>query len=296
MRGAGDNEFSLGSKENPSFAGPALELTFNDPNPQPTRFTRQVEDLDRGLVVIKKNSVEAYIGWRMLGSDPEDVAFNLYRNGVKLNTDPLIKSTNYVDDTVNFTVANEYYVRPIIQGIELAPSESFTLPASAVTQQHIDIPLHIPAGGTTPAGEDYTYTANDVSVGDLDGDGDYEIILKWEPTNKSNNNADGYTGNAYFDAYNLEGHLLWRIELGNNIQSGSQFTPFLVYDIDGDGRAEVVMKTDTGTVDGLGNDVILPGDNPNADYRGTIGQWPPRPSALRRRSISPYSTASRAAN
>src|SRR5690606_34600931 len=120
-----------------------------------------------------------------------------------------------------------------------------------------------PSGGTTPDGVSYTYTANDASVGDLDGDGNYEIILKWDPTNSKDNAHSGYTGPVYIDAYKLDGTRMWRINLGRNIRAGAHYTQFLVYDLDGDGRAEIVFKTADGTVDGTGTTI----GNASADHR-----------------------------
>lgn len=252
----------------------------------PVRFARQVEDLDRGVVAVRRSSSQVYLGWRMLGTDPQDIAFNLYRfgggggplglptvsvPGVKINGAPITQTTDFIDTPPSFSTDLIYYVVPVIDGVEQEVFDSFTLPANAPVQQYLNVPLQIPPAGVTPIGENYTYTANDASVGDLDGDGDYEIILKWEPSNKTNNSADGYTGNTFVDAYSLEGQLLWRIDLGVNIRSGPHTTQFLVYDFDGDGRSEVVMKTVPGTVDGMGQDVVLPGDDPNADYRETSG-------------------------
>ena len=123
----------------------------------------------------------------------------------------------------------------------------------------------------TPTGEVYTYSANDCSVGDLDGDGQYEIIVKWDPSNSKDNAQSGYTGNVYLDAYKMDGTQLWRIDLGRNIRAGAHYTQFMVYDLDGDGRAELACKTAPGTVDGIGQNVILAGDNPSADYRNSSG-------------------------
>ena len=94
-----------------------------------------------------------------------------------------------------------------------------------------------------PDGEVCTYTANDASVGDLDGDGDFEIVLKWEPSNAKDNSHSGFTGTVFLDAYELDGTRLWRIDLGRNIRAGAHYTQFMVYDLDGDGRAEVTAQT-----------------------------------------------------
>ena len=113
------------------------------------------------------------------------------------------------------------------------------------------------------AGEPFTYTANDCSVGDLDGDGEYEIILKWSPSNSKRPPQRGFTGNTYLDAYKMDGRRLWRIDLGPNVRSGAATTNFLVFDFDGDGCAEICCKTGDGTVDGLGHRI---GDA-QADWR-----------------------------
>src|SRR5215207_5862274 len=227
-----------------------------------------MENLGRGVVAIRQNATEVYVGWRLSGTDPAAVAFNLYRStgggpAVQLNPSPITDSTNFVDTTADLTQSNAYFVRPVVGGVERAPSAAFTLPADAAVQQYLNVALQIPPGGTTPSGEVYTYSPNDCSVGDVDGDGEYEIILKWDPSNSKDNSQAGYTGNVYLDAYKLDGTRLWRIDLGRNIRAGAHYTQFMVYDLDGDGKAEVACKTADGTVDGAGNVI---GD-PSKDYR-----------------------------
>jgi rhamnogalacturonan endolyase len=230
-----------------------------------------MENLGRGVVAIRQNATDVYVGWRQLGTDSSDVSFNLYRSTgggpeVLLNPSPITDSTNFVDTTADLSQANAYSVRPVVGGVEGAPSAAFTLPADAAVQQYLNVPLQIPPGGTTPDGS-YTYTANDASVGDVDGDGEYEIILKWDPTNSKDNSQSGYTGNVYLDAYKMDGTRLWRIDLGRNIRAGAHYTQFMVYDLDGDGKAEVACKTADATVDGLGTVI----GNANADYRNSSG-------------------------
>ena len=99
----------------------------------------------------------------------------------------------------------------------------------------------------TPAGEAYTYSANDMSVGDVDGDGQYEYVVKWDPSNSKDVSQVGYTGPVYIDTYELDGTLLYRIDLGVNVRAGAHYTQFLVYDFDGDGRSEMMFKTAPGT-------------------------------------------------
>jgi autotransporter-associated beta strand protein len=231
-----------------------------------------LENLGRGVVVVRSSATEAFVSWRVLGTDPPDVSFNLYRStgggaAVKLNPSPLTGPTYYVDAAADLLQTNAYFVRPILYGIEEGPSAAFTLPADAPVRQYLRVPLQVPAGGTTPTGENYTYSPNDTSVGDLDGDGEYELVVKWDPSNAKDNSQAGYTGHQYLDAYRLDGTRLWRIDLGRNIRSGAHYTQFQVFDLDGDGKAEVACKTADGTVDGTG---AVIGD-PAADWRNTDG-------------------------
>jgi fibronectin-binding autotransporter adhesin len=241
---------------------------------------RQMENLGRGVVAVPTNA-QVYVGWRMLGTDPDTIGFNLYRFAAggstnKLNTQLLTNTTDFVDTTATLSLTNSYFVRPLINGVEQAASASYVLPANAPIQQYISIPLQQPPGGTSPpsandSGGPYTYAPNDCSVADLDGDGEYEIILKWDPTNAKDNSQDGHTGPVYLDAYKLNGTRLWRINLGKNIRAGAHYTQFMVYDLDGDGKAEVVCKTAPGTVDAQTNNVIMPGDDPSAVYTNSQG-------------------------
>ncbi|MCZ8522002.1 rhamnogalacturonan lyase [Paenibacillus mucilaginosus] len=227
----------------------------------PTGVKRHMETLDRGVVAVEADGGN-FVSWRLLGTDPVDIAFNLYRGKEKLNKKPLAGGTNFLDAKGKGN--SKYTVRPVVNGKELpAAGESATVWGST----YLDIPITAPAGGTTPDGVAYTYNANDASAGDLDGDGEYELILKWDPSNSKDNSQKGYTGNVYVDAYKLDGTRLWRIDLGRNIRAGAHYTQFMVYDLDGDGRAEVSFKTADGTVDGTGTVI---GD-PNADYRNSGG-------------------------
>lgn len=221
---------------------------------------RQAEKLSRGLVAVKVGG-GVFVSWRLLGTEDLSVSFNLYRNGTKVNSSPITNSTNYLDTAG--TTSSSYTVRAIVNGTEQSAS-----PAARVwANNYLDVPIQIPPGGTTPDGVSYTYSANDASVGDLDGDGEYEIVLKWDPSNSKDNSQSGYTGNVYLDAYKLNGTRLWRIDLGKNIRAGAHYTQFLVYDFNGDGKAEVVCKTADGTVDGTGVTI----GNAGADYRNSSG-------------------------
>ncbi len=237
----------------------------------------QMEGLGRGVVAVKvENGV--YLGWRMQGCEydpvnPENLGYNVYRDGNLIAR--VADSTNYLDPSGG--AGSTYSVRAVVAGVEGEDSGN----ASVSTDNYLRIPIEAPPAGKTPgsptcenADESYVYDANDGSVGDLDGDGEYEIVLKWTPQNAKDNAQSGCTGNVYVDAYKLDGTLLWRIDLGVNIRAGAHYTQFLVYDFDGDGRAEVAMKTAPGTKDGTGaylHKGPAASDDDTADYR-TVAQ------------------------
>ncbi|MEU7972716.1 cellulose binding domain-containing protein [Micromonospora sp. NPDC049089] len=228
--------------------------------PPPSAGVVQMEKLDRGLVSVRSGSGNL-VSWRLLGTETTGVEFNLYRGTTKVNATPITGATNYLDSGA--AAGSAYTVRAVVGGVEQAASA----PALQFGAGYLDVPLQVPAGGTTPSGEGYSYSANDASVGDLNGDGSYEIVLKWDPSNAKDNSQSGYTGNVYVDAYTLTGTRLWRIDLGRNIRAGAHYTQFQVYDYDGDGRAEVAMKTADGTRSGTGQ---LIGSS-SADYRNSSG-------------------------
>jgi hypothetical protein len=213
-----------------------------------------MERLVRGVVAVRVTGGN-YVGWRMFGyeydaTNPANVSYNVYREGTRVAG--VTNSTNYLD--AGGTATSTYTVRAVIGGVEGGDSERATVWA----QQYLRVPLQVPPGGNMPASctltpnEAYTYTANDASVGDVDGDGQYEIFLKWDPTNSKDNSQSGCTGDVIIDAYRLNGTRLWRIDLGPNIRAGAHYTQFMVYDFDGDGKAEMAVKTAPGTKDGTG--------------------------------------------
>ena len=207
---------------------------------------RQMEKLDRGMVAMRQGVDSVYIGWRLLGTEPDDIAFNLYRktgtkDTIKLNAQPITQHTNYVDTKVDFSLLNSYFVKAVLNGIEQNASKAFTLPVNVISKQYLEIPLKTIAG----------YTPNDMSVGDLDGDGEYDLIL--HQTGRSrDNSSNGITDSPIFQAYKMDGTFLWQINLGKNIREGAHYTQFMVYDLDADGIAEFACKTADGTVDGVG--------------------------------------------
>lgn len=209
----------------------------------------QKEQLGRGVVCVRSGDSIA-ISWRYLSSDSEKTAFNVYQDGKQLNKKPITNSTFF--KTTSTGKDSEYEVRTVEKGKEYGRQDGrFFLSASA--KDYIRIPLQVPEEGTTPDGRKYRYSANDASVGDVDGDGEYEVILKWDPSNSHDNSHEGYTGNVLLDCYRMNGDFLWRIDLGKNIRAGAHYTQFIVFDLDGDGKAEVVTKTADGTRDGAGN-------------------------------------------
>lgn len=227
----------------------------------------KMEKLPRGLVAIRNSEGANYLSWRLLGNEVYSTVFNVYRGETKINEEPITDRTNFVDE--NGTESDTYFVTSIVNGIESEASEAVSVWESSI--QRID--LDVPEGGNLNS-EYYTYTPNDCSVGDLDGDGEYEIVLKWDPTNSKDNSQSGYTGNVYLDAYEIDGTKLWRIDLGVNIRAGAHYTQFMVYDLDSDGKAEVVCRTAPGTKDG--NDAYLSlgpasSDDDTKDYRNSDG-------------------------
>ncbi|MFF8604487.1 rhamnogalacturonan lyase [Streptomyces sp. NPDC015346] len=243
--------------------GLALTTTTGTANATAANVTaaaRQAERLDRGVVSVHTGTGNL-VSWRWLATDPDTVAFNVYRAGTKVNAAPVTASTNYFH--AGAPSHADYTVRAVVGGVEQGDS----VHAVQFRAGYKDVPLTPPAGGTTPDGVAYTYEANDASVGDLDGDGALDFVLKWQPTNAKDNAQSGYTGNTIVDGIRLDGTRLWRIDLGRNIRSGAHYTQFQVYDYDGDGRAEVAMKTADGTVDGRGTVI----GSASADHRNSGG-------------------------
>lgn len=218
---------------------------------------RHMEYLNRGLVAVNMGAGKVFLSWRMLGTEPDDIKYNLYRTvagkTTQLNNAKALTLTNYTDSGVINRQSVTYTVKPVLGGKEQAAGAgTAVLAKQSPVQQYKSIPLQVPAGGVTENGKTYIYSANDASAADLDGDGEYEIILKWEPGNARNPPQTGITGPDIIDAYKLGGKLLWRINLGKNIRAGAAYTQFMVYDFDGDGKAEMMCKTADGTIDGAG--------------------------------------------
>ena len=238
-----------------SFLFTILPLSFMQAQPRYDMQHINREQLDRGVVAIRQGK-QVVVSWRTLTSDAVGQAFDVYRNGQKLNSQPLCQGGTFYIDEAPLAGGATYEVR------DGGKNGSYQLRADA-PEGYLSVKLQKPADGITPDGRTFSYTANDASVGDVDGDGQYEIVLKWDPTNAHDNAHDGYTGPTLLDCYRLDGTLLWRIDLGINIRSGAHYTPYIFYDLDGDGRAELMVRTSDGTRDGVGHVI---GDA-KADYR-----------------------------
>ena len=273
----------------------------------------QRERLNRGTVAVRTSPDSVLVSWRYLECDPIDVTFEILRNGKLIGRRHQAESTTFMD----YYPASEeatYTVRPVYANGNL-PAElrttdlplltsSWTLPAHAPFG-YLDIPLNppsLPSSPTPPSstvpspsssvsagfpGGSVTYHANDATMADLDGDGQLEIILKWDPSNSRDNSHSGITSPTILEALRLDGTSLWRVNLGPNIRSGAHYTPFIVADLNGDGCAELLVRTSDGTIDGQGNilgdpkadhvrrpdhEAYQANNNPNEQFRGP--GWP----------------------
>ena len=237
----------------------------------------QMEKLDRAPVALPSSGGRGiFLSWRFLGTDDLNTKFDVIRNGTVVKSD--LGVTNFSDISGSKTSSYEIVVKT--NGKEVERTKAFTPWGNIFLRQTLDRP----ADGVTPGGESYSYTPNDCSVGDVDGDGQYELIVKWDPSNSQDNSKAGYTGNVYLDAYKLDmtsekPEKLWRIDLGVNIRAGAHYTQFLVYDFDGDGKAEMICKTAAGSKDGNGKyvsdaatDDKIKAVNNSKDWRNSSGK------------------------
>ncbi len=220
---------------------------------------RIMEKLDRGLAVVPAADGKAFVSWRALLEDDAMLGFNIYKKteegkAVKINEKPIVAITSFVDAGFDSTKQQTYFLKAVRKGKETAASKPFVLPAFA--KPYYSIKLQTPTG----------YAPNDGSIGDLDGDGVFEVIIHQTGRGKDNSQA-GITDPPIIQAYKLDGTLLWAINLGKNIREGAHYTQFMVYDLDSDGKAEIAMKTADGTIDGKGNVI---GDS-TKDWRNARG-------------------------
>ncbi|MDA3817301.1 MAG: rhamnogalacturonan lyase, partial [Prolixibacteraceae bacterium] len=218
---------------------------------------RQMENLDRGLVAVKTDN-GVFLSWRILASEYENTAFNIYRDSEKIASIPVSGASNYTDN--DGMVKSTYQVKSVVDGEELNDKQT----ASVMENNYIEIPLKLPEG----------YAPGDASVGDLTGDGQYEIVIHVNGRGHDNSHQ-GFTDEPVLQAYKLDGTLMWKINLGKNIREGAHYTQFMVYDLDGDGIAEIACKTAPGTKDGTGSFLSkgpAKNDDDQADYRSSGGR------------------------
>lgn len=242
---------------------PAAELTEKTVNPYEAPSSpgsKQVERLDRAVTAVKTAN-GTLVSWRSLGTDSASTVFKLYRDDALIYTSDPGMSTCFLDKAGS--PASSYKVETYDNGaMTESENKSFTIEG-----EYLEVKLNKPYPMTMPDGSTCEYSANDCSTADVNGDGKLEIIVKWDPSNAKDNSQSGYTGNVYLDCYTLDGKQLWRIDLGKNIRAGAHYTQFMVYDLDGDGKAEMICKTADGTVDGQGKVI---GDG-SKDYRNSGG-------------------------
>lgn len=224
----------------------------------------QMEKLDRGVVAVpvSNGSTSRLISWRLLGTDPRSTRFDVLRDGTVIAND--LKTSNFLDK--GGKASSTYQVRVKVDG-EVVET---TTPVTPWANVWMKLPLDRPAAGAANSG---TYTPNDCSVGDVDGDGEYEIFVKWDPSTSQDNSNGGITDNVYIDCYKLDGTKLWRIDLGRNIRAGAHYTQFQVYDYDGDGKAEMICKTAPGSLDGTGVYVNQATDNATIKAADNTKDW-----------------------
>ena len=248
-------------------------------NPTPVS---QMEKLGRGTVAIHKQSGN-FISWRLLGTEGDNVTFDLVRDGQTIASD--LKATNFTDAAG--TVSSTYQVVKKVDGKAVETSEE----AKTWETTYKSMKFERPQGGSyyypeKDSTDFYHYYAQEGSVADIDNDGEYELLIKWTPSNALDNSSSGFTGNVYYDCYHLTPSVgneetpkrLWRIDLGKNIRSGSHYSMPMFFDFNGDGKAELICKTGPGSIDGQGHyvseaadDETIKNTDNTKDYRNKSG-------------------------
>ena len=225
----------------------------------------QQESLDRGFVCIGTDAASSFLTWRLLGSDDVHTSFLLLKDGTVVG-DTIRNATS---KRVVSTASSEFQLVTLQNGI---PTDTIA-PVTFNKRGYHLLQLDRPSAASNQSGN-YNYSPNDCSVGDVDGDGQYELIVKWDPSNSKDNSQDGYTGNVYLDCYRLfTGEKLWRIDLGVNIRAGAHYTQFLVYDFDKDGKAELICKTAPGSKDAAGTYVNQASDIASIRNASNTKDW-----------------------
>jgi rhamnogalacturonan endolyase len=217
--------------------------------PVPTRtrldgvpgMSRQEENLDRGVVAMPLANNRVYVGWRSLKKDFPEMAFNVYRAvendaGVKLNEKPIEKTTDFFDESAPPDKDKTYWVEPLLYKMSQGVSKKVSVKADAPANPYLSIKLN------------GSYIAQKVGIGDLDGDGRYDFVIKQPDANVDPGNSywNRSPGTYKLEAYLQDGTFLWEKDLGWSIEQGIWYSPYVVYDFDGDGKAEVAVKVGEG--------------------------------------------------
>ncbi len=216
-----------------------------------------MEYLDRGIYAVK-NGNGMFVSWRYNADDPDNAEFRLYRDDKLIYTSKAGDPTCYQD---NGGGTGSKYRVDCLDGGKVINSQNCKFTSGS---NYFDVKLDRPGN---------QYSPNDCVVGDVNGDGQYEIFLKWDPSNAKDNSQEGKTDNVYIDCYTLEGKRLWRVDLGQNIRAGQHYTQMCVADFDCDGKAELITKTADGSKDGTGKTIGSAGKN-YANGKGYILDGP----------------------
>lgn len=192
---------------------------------------RQMEYLNRGTIASKRMN-DVYISWRWLGTEDISTSYNIYRDGVKINEYPIAKTTNYIDK--DGTLSSKYIVKSVVNNVELEDN----LEVGVQAANFLTIPLKQYEG--------VHYSSDDGMIGDLDGDGEYEIIVRRYPDNILQHNHY-----PLIEAYKLDGTHMWTMNVGPN-DIASVENSVLIYDLNSDGKNEIVMRIGDNFTDGVG--------------------------------------------
>ena len=194
------------------------------------------EKLGRGLVALVKDDGSVFLGWRLLADDPPDVAFTVVRGSENLTKGKPYRGTCFIDTEQGAIRGVSYSLYKFNEG---GQKESDRLSSTkAIGESYLSIPLK----------GDYDFQK--VGIADLDGDGKYEFIIKQPNFNTDPYQQPGYwkksTTTYKLEAYRLDGTMMWRYDMGWSIEAGIWYSPWIVYDVDGDGKAEVYCKAGEG--------------------------------------------------
>lgn len=234
-------------------------ISFIPPKPAAT-------PLNRGLMAVK-TSAGVLVSWRYRTTDnPRQTRFRLYRGTRLIGSNPITERTNFLDTGGN--TSSSYKLEVLDADGNVVETQEGVKPWDGQVK-YITLQGGAP---TDPTSAGATYTPNDASFCDMDGDGEYDIVLKWAPSNEKDAASNGTTSPAFYACYKLDGTRLWMLHTGHNMFNSAHTTPFIAWDLDGDGYGEFMVKTAPGAIDGQGNYVLLDGDDPTANLLSGRGK------------------------